>query len=110
MMKKLIVALIIVFPILTSCSYYTYHIPTGSSIQIETKPETIKIYSGDIEQEYIVIGSVAADVMGGGDDVVRYLKKKAAKLGADAIIHVDLTKMKSFAQRTGLSGVAVKLK
>jgi len=109
-MKKISIIIFVTSMILSSCSYYAYQYQTGSSSQSETTPESIKIYSGDIEQDYIIIGSVTADVMGDADAVVKYLKKKAAKLGADAIIKVDLTKINSFAQRTGISGVAVKLK
>lgn len=95
---------------MSSCSFYTYQFQTGSAAQTETKPESIKIYANDINEEYMVIGSVAADVIGDGDAVLGYLKKKAAKLGADAIIKVELTKISSFHIRTGISGVAVKLK
>lgn len=109
-MKKISIIIFITSMILSSCSYYAYQYQTGSSSQSETTPESIKIYSGDIEQDYIIIGSVTADVMGDADAVVKYLKKKAAKLGADAIIKVDLTKINSFSQRTGISGVAIKLK
>jgi len=94
---------------LSSCSHFAYYYQTGSSSKSETSPESIKIFCGDIDQDYIIIGSVTADVMGDGEAVVKYLKKKASKLGADAIINVDLTKINSFSPRTGISGVAVKL-
>lgn len=109
-MKNIVITLIMTMTFLTSCSYYAYHIQTGSSKQVETNPEVIKIYSGNIEQDYIVIGSVTADVMGDAEDAAEYLKKEAAKLGADAIIKVELTKLTSFSQRTGISGVAIKLR
>ncbi len=109
-MKKISIILFVISIIFSSCSYYAYQFQTGSSAQPETSPESIKIYSGDIEQEYIIIGSVTADVMGDADAVVTYLKKKASKLGADAIIKVDLTKLNSYSQRTGISGVAIRLK
>ena len=109
-MKNISILLILTSMFLTSCSYYAYQFQTGSTPQSETIPESIKIYSGDIEQDYIVIGSVSADVVGGSDTVVKYLKKKASKLGADAIINVNLSKFNTFSNRTGISGVAVKLK
>lgn len=94
----------------SSCSQFAYQLQTGSMVYTPTNPADIKIYSGDIEQPYIVIGSVAADVVGDSGDLRNYLKKKAAKLGADAIIKVELTKMHSFTARGGISGVAVKFK
>ena len=95
---------------LSSCSFYSYYYQTGSSAQTKTSPDSIKIYSGDIDQDYIVIGSVAADVLGDADYVVKYLKKKTSEIGADAIIYVELTAINSSSQRIGISGVAVKLK
>lgn len=109
-MKKLTLILFVSLMMMSSCSFYTYQFQTGSTAQTETKPESIKIYANDIDKEYIIIGSVAADVLGDGDAVVKYLKKKAAKLGADAIIKVELTKLSSGHSRTGISGVAVRLK
>ncbi|WKK86991.1 hypothetical protein QYS48_09210 [Marivirga arenosa] len=109
-MRKISIIIFVASLFFSSCSFYAYQYQTGSSSYSETTPESIKIYSGDIEQDYIVIGSVTADVMGDADAVVRYLKKNAAKLGADAIIKVDLSKMNSFSRRTGISGVAIKLK
>lgn len=109
-MKKISIIIFTFSLVFSSCSYYAYQYQTGSTSHSETTPDSIKIYSGDIEQDYVIIGSVTADVMGDADAVVKYLKKKAAKLGADAIIKVDLTKINSFSQRTGISGVAVKLK
>jgi hypothetical protein len=109
-MKKTLIALLVSLTCLTSCSYYAYYCQTGSAPLTETKPDVIKIYSGDIDKEYVVIGSVAADVNGDADAAVKYLKKKASKLGADAIIKIELTKINSFSQRTGISGVAVRMK
>lgn len=109
-MKKISIIIFATFMVLPSCSFYAYKYQTGSSSQTETKPDSIKIYSGDIKQDYIVIGSVTADVAGNADAVVKYLKHKVAKLGADAIIKVNLTKINSFSSRTGISGVAIKFK
>ena len=94
---------------LTSC-YYAFYPQTGSVIYAETIPESIKIYSGDIDQDYAIIGSVTADVIGDGDAVAKHLKKKAAELGADAIIKVELNKISSETSRTGISGIAIKIK
>ena len=107
-MKKLSILLSLTLTMLTSC-YYAYYPQTGSKTYAETIPEQIQVYSGDIEQKYEVLGSVAADAPGDADAVAKHLKKKAAKLGADAIIKVELSKRNSAAINTGISGVAVKL-
>lgn len=110
-MRIRIIALVLALASLTSCTIFAYELQTGSTTYPETTPNSIKIYSGTVDQEYVVIGSVTADVVGGGGEgAVKHLRKKAAELGADAIIHVDLTKMSSFVQRTGVSGVAIKFK
>lgn len=109
-MKKIFITTFILSILLSGCTYYAYQYQTGSTALTETSPESIKIYSGDIEQAYTVIGSVAVDVPGDADKAAKFLKNKASELGADVIINADLTKMNSFSQRTGISGVAVKLK
>jgi hypothetical protein len=96
--------------LLSSCSLNTFYYQTGSSPQNETNPNSIQIYSEDIDREYEVIGSIAVDVLGESNAALAYLKKQAAKHGADAVINVELTKMTSYVSRTGISGVAVKFK
>ncbi|MGQ8337042.1 hypothetical protein ACUNWD_10870 [Sunxiuqinia sp. A32] len=56
------------------------------------------------------MGSVAVDAIGNGDAAVKHVKKKAAQMGADAIIKVELNKASPSASRTGISRVAVKMK
>lgn len=96
--------------LLSSCNFYTYQVVSGGQISNLSKPENIKIYSGDIEQQYEVIAAVTADVVGGGNDAQLYLRNKASKLGADAIIHVKLSKADTFTSRTSISGVAVRFR
>lgn len=108
-MKKIAILLSLTLILLTSC-FYTYYPQTGSAIYAETNPEEIQIYSGNIDSDYEILGSVAADAIGDADAVAKYLKKKAAKMGANAIIKVELTKVNSAAINTGISGVAVKIK
>ena len=107
-MKKFILLIAISLSTLNSC-YFAFYPQSGSYNHPVTNPELIKIYSGDIDQDYLIIGPVAADVIGDADDVVKYLKKKASELGADAIIKVDLTKMNSSSISTGISGIAIRL-
>ena len=108
-MKKVVIALILLSTLMTSC-YYSFYPQTGALIYPATNPEEIKIFTGNIEQDYVIIGSVTADVIGDADAVVKHLKKKASELGADAIIRVELNKISSETMRTGISGIAVKLK
>ncbi len=91
------------------CSF-VYYPQTGSRIYDKTNPAEITVYSTEPEQDYEVLGSVAAEVPGDGEDAVRFLKKKAASFGADAIIHVDIYLNEFESENTGISGVAVKLK
>lgn len=78
----------------TSC-YSVAHLPTNDSTERFEKTEysEIKVYSvSDIDKEYIIIGQVVANADAGtdGNVPVNYLKKEAAKLGADAIINLRL--------------------
>jgi uncharacterized protein YbjQ (UPF0145 family) len=108
-MKKYLFVAIILITTLNGC-FYAFYPQTGSHFYAETLPETVQIFSGEPEQEYEIIGSITADVIGDADAVVKHLKKKAAKLGADAVIKVDLSKVNSTTLRTGISGVAIKMK
>ena len=109
-MKNLLVLFAVIILALTGCSYYAYFPNPGVEAPTQTNPQDVKIYSGDIDQEYVIIGAIAVDVTGEGEKLDVYLKDKAAELGADAVIKVELTKMSSEYHRTGLSGVAVKLR
>lgn len=108
-MKKSVLLFFVVF-FSVSCSQHTFYRPVDAQRFEATSMESVKIYSQDINQNYDIIASVAADAVGSSDKAITVLKREAAKLGADAIINVKLTKINSFAQRTGVSGVAIKLK
>lgn len=110
-MKNIIFVLSIVLTT-TSCSYYAFYPQPRSQTFLATNPDSIKVYSGDTEQEYLVIGSVSSMIPGvlvttakGNERATKVLKKHTAKLGADAIIH-----LKSTGNTGSLSGVAVKFK
>lgn len=109
MNMKNILFVVVLMLAFSGCSVSTYYLQNESQTYAETNTNFIKLYVGDIDKDYTVIGSIAADIVGNGDAAAKYLKKEAAKIGADAIIHCRLTKMTSFSQRTGVSGVAVKL-
>ncbi len=102
-------AIILVFlTILLSGCFYAYYPQTGSETYRPTQAENIEIYSESPKQEYVVLGSLAADVIGGADAAVDHLKKKAAALGADAVIKVQFSN-NTTCGGTGVSGVAVKI-
>jgi len=108
-MKKILIIPALSLTLLTSC-FYAYYPQTGSELYEPTPVESIQIYSGDIKQDYVVMGSVAVDAIGNADDAIKYLKKKAAKMRADAIIRTDIFLGEPTSGRTGISGVAVKMK
>lgn len=110
-MKKLVLPFVFVlFLVSTSGCYYAFYPETGSQLHVEIQPEIVKIYSGEPTQKYEILGPIAAEVPGDVEAATKYLKKKAAKLGASAVIKVDLSKPTSFPGSTSISGIAVKIK
>jgi hypothetical protein len=109
-MKKIILA----FPLLaffSGCAVQTHYYQTGVTEPTgKVAPADVKVYSGRAPTgtSFLVLGSVAVDVPGDGSAVLPLLKEEAAKMGADAVIEVKLTKINSFAERTGLSGTAIR--
>ncbi|MFA6467945.1 MAG: hypothetical protein WCW35_03540 [Bacteroidota bacterium] len=108
-MKKILMFLTI-FLFTSGCAISTHYFQDGASAKAAVDPTLVKIYSGDLAQEYEVIGSVAVDATGDGNAAAELLKTKAGKIGANAVIMTRLTKLSSVAARTGLSGVAVFVK
>lgn len=96
--------------LLVSCSIKTHYVQTGSKTYPATDANKILIYSRTPEKPYDIIGSVAAYADSGEEVAVKTLKKKAAEIGADAIIEISLDKMSSYSQATGINGTAVKFK
>lgn len=86
--------LLIVGVLFTSCATVA-HLQTDDLKQnySASSPEQIEIYStGKVDKTYTVIGEVIASADAGTNASisVKYLKKEAAKLGADAIIDLRL--------------------
>lgn len=106
-MKNILSAFVLSI-ILSSCSISTYYAQDESVKYNPTAIENIKLFSNNINKDYTVLGSIAVDAAGSSTSAEKLLKKKASKIGADAIIYCKLTKLNSIAQRTGISGVAVK--
>ena len=96
--------------IFLGCNFSTNFIQTGSRNYEETNPDAVKIYSGEPQEEYLVIGSIAVDYVGDSEGTLMFLKEKAATLGADAVIHTKLSSIITSAKRIGANGVAVKFK
>lgn len=92
--------------LLTGCMSSNYP-QYGTTHYRKTNPDEITIYPKGIESDYEIICLVGADVKGDTTEVIQQIKRKAAKQGADAIIHFKLNKINS-AEETGGSGVAVK--
>lgn len=92
-----------------SCSIKTHYLQTGSKMYPVTEAKNILIYSRVPEKPYEVIGSVAVWAIG-EKQALNALKKKAAEIGADAIIEITLDKISSPSRSTGINGTAIKFK
>jgi hypothetical protein len=110
-MKKIVIPFVFILALgsLSGCNFAFYP-ETGSQLYMQTEREAVKIYSGEPEQNYEILGPVAAEVPGNVDAATKYLKKKAARLGASAVIRINISKPTSFPGSTGISGIAVKFK
>ncbi len=109
-MKKIQLFTLVICSLLVGCSYSTHYIQSYSTAQPATSVDKIKIISGDIEGDYYVIGSIASSGVD-TEDAVEVFKEEAAKIGADAVIFITLTKSHTDnGGRTGLSGTAISYK
>lgn len=106
-MKKIIALLFLVTFVFAGCTVHTHYSLTNRQLN-RSNPYRIKVYAGTPSgMKYTVLGLVAVDTPGKGEKAMDKLKNEASYLGANAIINVQLTKLNSFASRTGMSGVAV---
>ena len=111
-MRTKIQLLAILGLLLTGCS--VSHLHTSDSVQMYPPSdfENIEVYSTDqTGKSYTVIGEVVASVedFNEGSGSVKYLKKEAAKLGADGIINLKLEITEGFlGNAVTASGTAVK--
>ncbi len=107
---KFIALLIGVAALFSGCTIATHYLQNGSKNYPAVPPEQVKVFSGEkIPFKYEVIGSVAVDALGGGDQAKRALQERAGQIGANAVIDVQLTKINSFTARSGASGTAVRI-
>ncbi len=96
--------------VITSCSITTHYVQSGSQSYPESNYEEIKIYSGEPEGDYTVIGSLVTYAAGDENMAAKTLRKEAAEVGADAIIHTELYMLNTYSKTTGMTGVAIKFK
>ncbi len=99
---------ILIVSSIIGCAGYGTYLKTENKFQ-PTNVKDIRVYSVTHPVvEYITIGyiSVSMSSQDAGNDLRDKLKKRAAKLGADAIINFKL----SFAGGAGAEGIAIKYK
>lgn len=106
-MKKILIIVMFGLVLFSGCTINSHYNLTGEKLNY-SDPLSIRVYSGiPPNLEYKVLGLVAVDVPGKSKKAMSTFKKEASLLGANAIVDVKLTKLNTFAARTGLSGVAV---
>jgi hypothetical protein len=111
-MRKIVLSLLLSLIALLDCAIQTHQFQTGvKGPEAAVAPAAVKIYSGPAPagSTFKVLGSVAVDAVGDADAALAALKNEAGKMGANAVMNTTLTKANSFAQRTGLSGVAIRI-
>lgn len=92
---------------LSGCSYGTFFIPKQQKSYAPTEPSAIAISTqSDLSLAYEPLGQVAVVVWGNGDAARKNLQDQAAKLGANAVIRMNVHR--SFG-RTSASGLAVRV-
>lgn len=96
--------------LLAGCSYSTHFVQTGSRAYEETNAENVKIFSGEPQEDYTVIGSIAVWYAGNSESGIVYLQEKSALIGANAVIHTRLSTVNSSDASFMANGVAVKFK
>lgn len=92
-MKTKFQLIVLLGVLLTSCSVARLQTSNSVTSYSPTFPENVEIYSTEkTNKPYTIIGEVVASVeaLGDGSASVKYLKKEAAKLGADGIINLRL--------------------
>jgi hypothetical protein len=96
--------------LLAGCSIQDHLVFKGSGGLRSTNPDKVRLYTGgEVPGKKIrYVGYVVTDMV--GNDAVKAvnaLKDEAAMLGANAVIHVRLTKLNGFCVRCGAAGIAV---
>jgi len=95
--------------LISGCAASTVYRQPGAPVLAPSLPAEIRLFAAEPKAAYTVLGSVAADCLGGTGDALELLRKKAASLGANAVVSLRITKIDVGSGRTGLSGTAVRL-
>lgn len=109
-MKKIAVILPILV-LLSGCAIQAHYFQSGANTTLTpVLASTVKIYSSRVPTDsgVQVLGSVAVDIVGDGDAAMQTLREEAGGMGANAVYEVELTKINTYAKRTGIRGVAVR--
>jgi len=107
-MNKLTVVAISCF-LISGCSVKSHFMQSDSQIYKASDYKAVRVYALEKPSfKYIVLGSVTADTAGDGDAAIEVLREQAAEMGANAVIRARLTKVASYASRTGITGIAVR--
>jgi len=113
-MKKQILVLMTLAALFTSCAVARLQTDDSAQLYAPTNFENIEVHTADqIDKPYTIIGAVVASVeeISDGSVSVNYLKREAAKLGADGIINLKLeigSGIGSWGNAITASGTAVK--
>ena len=111
-MKKIIgiFSFLVIAFFLNSCSYSTFYLQSGAKNYSPANSDEVKFYSGDkIGKEYEIIGSVAT-FANSKSLAIKNIKLKAASIGANGIININLDKINSSDESLCISGVAIRIK
>ena len=110
-MKKIVTILPILALLSAGCAIQAHYFQNGANTTLTpVLASAVKIYSSQTPTDSgaQVLGSVAVDVVGDGATALQSLQEEAGAMGANAVYEVKLTKINTYAQRTGISGVAVR--
>jgi len=109
-------AVLLLAVVLAGCSTTTANVaPSPSPVAAKparppraVAPGLVKLFAGFAPNEpRLVLGSVTVNVRGDALQAAAALKRAAAKMGADAVLQMKLTKAGDIS-RTSLSGLAVR--
>ncbi|MBK8803019.1 MAG: hypothetical protein IPN71_13385 [Fibrobacteres bacterium] len=110
---KRIIGLFAVLAMGSGCAIQTHYFQHGAVQPTNmVDADSVKVFSGPAPAgtSFQVLGSVGVDLVGDGEAALALLKEETAAMGANAVMDVRLTKINSYAARTGMSGVAIVIK
>jgi hypothetical protein len=95
---------------LGACTPARMHVSQpGAASLPPVDPTWVRLYAAESPRPpRVIVGPMAVDGHGNALEAADVMRREAAAMGADAVIHVRLTKMHGFILSTGISGVAVR--